>query len=69
MFHTLGPATVDPHIKALLQSETRKASADEAACAGDQNLHVLLQQMQLRASSFKPQVKNGAQALHLQLAA
>ncbi|MNV87881.1 hypothetical protein D3C71_1820380 [compost metagenome] len=68
MLHTLGPATVDPHVQALLQGETRKAPADEAARAGDQNLHVLLQ-MQLQASSFKLQVKNGLQALHLRLAA
>ncbi|MNY08128.1 hypothetical protein D3C86_1409660 [compost metagenome] len=42
MLHTFGPATVDPHVQALLQGETRKAPADEAACAGDQNLHVVL---------------------------
>ncbi|MCY1455981.1 hypothetical protein D9M71_731630 [compost metagenome] len=42
MLHTFGPATVDPHVQALLQGETRKAPANEAACAGDQNLHVLL---------------------------
>jgi hypothetical protein len=38
---TLGPPPVDPHVQALLQGEARKAPADEAACAGDQNLHVL----------------------------
>jgi hypothetical protein len=42
MLHAFGPATVDPHVQALLQGETRKAPADEAACAGDQNFHVLL---------------------------
>ncbi|MGG2024159.1 hypothetical protein AB1J88_29505 [Pseudomonas sp. S8] len=40
MLDAFGPATVDPHVQALLQGETRKASADEAACAGDQNFHV-----------------------------
>jgi hypothetical protein len=39
VFNALGPATVDPHIQALLQSETRKAPANEAACAGNQNFH------------------------------
>ena len=38
---TLGAPPVDPHVQALLQGETRKAPANEAACAGDQNFHVL----------------------------
>ncbi|MNI18779.1 hypothetical protein D3C73_721950 [compost metagenome] len=42
MLHALGPATVDPHVQALLQGKTRKAPANEAACAGNQNLHELL---------------------------
>jgi hypothetical protein len=29
MLHPFGPATVDPHIQALFQGKTRKASADE----------------------------------------
>ncbi|MNO80579.1 hypothetical protein D3C76_717910 [compost metagenome] len=38
----LGTAPIDPDIEALLQGKTRKASADEAACAGDQNFHLPL---------------------------
>src|SRR5205823_830009 len=39
VFHTFSASPVDPHVQALLQGETRKAPADEAACAGDQNFH------------------------------
>ncbi|MNQ65251.1 hypothetical protein D3C85_797020 [compost metagenome] len=61
VFDAFGPAPVDPHVQALLQGEPRKAPANETACAGDQNFHLLLLQMQLQASSHKLQVKNGAQ--------
>jgi hypothetical protein len=50
---TFGPATVDPHVQALLQGESRKAPANEAACAGDQNFHEVFLRIQLRDSSFK----------------
>ena len=43
VFNTLGPSPADPHVKALLQGKARKASAYEAARAGDQNLHESLQ--------------------------
>ncbi|BBN56959.1 hypothetical protein TRE132_50840 [Pseudomonas chlororaphis subsp. aurantiaca] len=42
MLHTFGPTPVDPYIQALLKGKTREASANEAACAGDQNFHDLL---------------------------
>ena len=45
VFDTFGPTPADPHVKALLQGKTRKASANKAACAGDQNLHQLLQML------------------------
>ncbi|MNE94873.1 hypothetical protein D3C80_1928870 [compost metagenome] len=53
MLDTFGPATVDPHVQALLQGESRKAPANEAACAGDQNFHEVFLRIQLRDSSFK----------------
>ncbi len=39
---TFGTTAIDPHAHALLKGKTRKASADEAARAGDQNLHLPL---------------------------
>jgi hypothetical protein len=42
MLNTLSATAVDPDAQTLLQRETREASADEAACAGDQNFHCLL---------------------------
>ena len=45
VFDTFGPTPADPYVKALLQGKTRKASANKAACAGDQNLHQSLQML------------------------
>ena len=43
MLNALRATAVDPDAQSLLQGKTRKASANEAACAGDQNLHQSLQ--------------------------
>ena len=45
VFNTFGPSPADPYVKALLQGRTRKASANKAARAGDQNLHQSLQML------------------------
>jgi hypothetical protein len=42
MLDTFSTTAADPDAQALLQRETREASADEAACAGDHNFHCLL---------------------------
>ncbi|MNM35424.1 hypothetical protein D3C81_461180 [compost metagenome] len=68
MLDPFGTAAADAHVQALLQGETRKAPANEATRAGDQNSHVRLRlarfQMQLT-----PAVATRAPAIAVRCAA
>jgi hypothetical protein len=47
MLNALCSTGVDPDAQPLLQGETREASTDEAARAGDQNLHLPLRSIKM----------------------